>query len=221
MPVPQATKAALSERKLLRDTVEKSIRDAIMDGTLQPGERLHDEELQTWLGVSRTPIRDALNELTRAGLVEMAANRYTRVAQPSEEDALEAIQTLGVLLGGVVRLAVPLIDDIVSQRIITELDQVLIHLDDDDVLSLNRTTLRMFNIYVEHCGNRMLIRVCHDTIDGLAYKLRIAHLNQVLDWDSLRHWYRELRTATIAKDPIAAELATEALHHLPGARPSH
>lgn len=43
-----------------------------MDGTLEPGERLNDEDLIAWLGVSRTPIREALSQLARAGLVEMA-----------------------------------------------------------------------------------------------------------------------------------------------------
>ncbi|WP_081689901.1 GntR family transcriptional regulator [Leifsonia xyli] len=75
MPVPISNKVDLAPRRLLRDTVAESIRSAILDGSFRPGERLHDEELQGWLGVSRTPIRDALNELSRAGLVEMAPNR--------------------------------------------------------------------------------------------------------------------------------------------------
>lgn len=82
MPVPSTQPAA--ERKLLRDTVQDKIRDAIMDGTLEPGERLNDDDLIAWLGVSRTPIREALAELARAGLIEMAPNRYTRVAAPTK-----------------------------------------------------------------------------------------------------------------------------------------
>ncbi|MBK0296207.1 GntR family transcriptional regulator, partial [Bacillus sp. S34] len=81
MPVPSTQPAA--ERKLLRDTVQDKIRDAIMDGTLEPGERLNDDDLIAWLGVSRTPIREALAELARAGLIEMAPNRYTRVTTPN------------------------------------------------------------------------------------------------------------------------------------------
>ena len=73
MPIPTSPPAA--ERQLLRDTVRTRIRDAILDGTLEPGERLHDDELITWLQVSRTPIREALSDLVRAGLVEMAPNR--------------------------------------------------------------------------------------------------------------------------------------------------
>jgi DNA-binding GntR family transcriptional regulator len=53
---------------------------AILDGTLQPGERLRDDELTAWLGTSRAPIREALGHLAEVGLVEMSPNRYTRVA---------------------------------------------------------------------------------------------------------------------------------------------
>ena len=51
-----------------------------MDGTLAPGERLRDQELCEWLGLSRTPVREALSRLEQDGLVETAPQRYTQVA---------------------------------------------------------------------------------------------------------------------------------------------
>ncbi|WP_324170120.1 GntR family transcriptional regulator [Microbacterium oxydans] len=56
----------------LREVAVDRIRATIFDGTLVPGERLSDEELQRWLGMSRTPVREALSGLTRIGLVETA-----------------------------------------------------------------------------------------------------------------------------------------------------
>ena len=67
MPVPPL--AGVHKRPLLRDNVFESLRNAIVDGTFEPGERLKDTELEAWLGVSRTPIREALLRLERAGLV--------------------------------------------------------------------------------------------------------------------------------------------------------
>ncbi|RKR72957.1 GntR family transcriptional regulator [Frondihabitans australicus] len=69
-----------SERTLLRERVLNEITQAILDGTLKPGTRLRDDELIAWLGTSRAPIREALGTLADIGLVEMAPNRYTRVA---------------------------------------------------------------------------------------------------------------------------------------------
>lgn len=71
-------------RRSLSDDVFGVLRDAVLDGTLEPGERLHDDELVAWLGVSRTPIRSALDRLCDAGLVELSANRYTRVREPDQ-----------------------------------------------------------------------------------------------------------------------------------------
>ena len=78
MPVPAKTQ--IHQRTLLRNEVYGSIRDAIVTGTLAPGERLKDSELEEWLGVSRTPIREALLRLQRAGLVDAVPGRATIVA---------------------------------------------------------------------------------------------------------------------------------------------
>lgn len=89
MPVPKSTVES-SPRKLLRDVVYDKMLAALRDGTLQHGERLNDDELVQWLGVSRTPIREAIAKLVDIGLVEMEANRYTRVATPTFEDWVTA-----------------------------------------------------------------------------------------------------------------------------------
>jgi len=70
---------------------------AILDGTLEAGERLQDDELSSWLGVSRTPIREALTRLAADGLVEIVANKSTRVAPRDHSAFLEASQLLGGL----------------------------------------------------------------------------------------------------------------------------
>jgi DNA-binding GntR family transcriptional regulator len=79
MPIP-ASDTADTPRRLLRDVVFDKMLAAIVDGTLEPGERLNDDELTKWLGVSRTPVREAIAQLHAYGLVEIEANRYTRVA---------------------------------------------------------------------------------------------------------------------------------------------
>jgi len=66
---------------LLRDSVHDRLRDAIVDGTLAPGEVVRDTELATWLGVSRTPVREALLRLGETGLVRSAPGRSTVVAE--------------------------------------------------------------------------------------------------------------------------------------------
>ena len=67
-------------RSLLRDQAYEALRDAIEEGVLEPGERLNEADLVGWLGISRTPIREALTRLERGGLIETTPGRLTRVS---------------------------------------------------------------------------------------------------------------------------------------------
>jgi DNA-binding GntR family transcriptional regulator len=105
MPVPDRREPV--DRHLLRDTAYERLREAIVDGTLARGEALHDEELCAWLGVSRTPVRDALRRLNDEGLVEMAPQRFTRVAKLTIRDVHEVVPLLAAVHGLATELAVP------------------------------------------------------------------------------------------------------------------
>lgn len=104
MPVPST---ALPPRPLLRDDVYARIRDAIVDGTLAPQEQLRDTELATWLGVSRTPVREALLELSRSGLVRAVPGRSTLVAPLEDRAVRDAQAVVAAMHALVVREAVP------------------------------------------------------------------------------------------------------------------
>ena len=94
-------------RSLLRENAYRWIRDAIVDGTLAPGERLNDAELAEWLGVSRTPVREALTRLEESGLVQTKPGRYTMVS-PLDAGAARAAQTVTAAMHELaVRQAVP------------------------------------------------------------------------------------------------------------------
>jgi len=88
MPVPSPRPPV--SRALLRDDVHRRVRDAIVDGTLGPGEQLRDHELAAWLGVSRTPVREALLRLQQAGLVAALPGRSTTVASLDTRAARDA-----------------------------------------------------------------------------------------------------------------------------------
>lgn len=88
MPVPQDRVPIRTS--LLRDTVHDRLRDAIVDGTLAPGEVVRDTELAAWLGVSRTPVREALLRLGETGLVRAAPGRSTVVAEIDLAEVREA-----------------------------------------------------------------------------------------------------------------------------------
>jgi DNA-binding GntR family transcriptional regulator len=104
VPVPSV---ALPRRPLLRDDVYERLRDAIVDGTLAPDEQLRDVELAAWLGVSRTPIREALLDLARSGLVRTVPGRSTVVAPLEEATVRDAQAVVAAMHALAVRTAVP------------------------------------------------------------------------------------------------------------------
>jgi DNA-binding GntR family transcriptional regulator len=104
MPVPASDPF---ERDLLRDRAYAALRDAIVDGTLAPGERLRDQELCAWLGLSRTPVREALARLEADGLVESAPQRFTRVTALDRREARDAFPVVAALHALAAELAAP------------------------------------------------------------------------------------------------------------------
>lgn len=108
MPVSQ-DRAAIA-RHLLRDDAYEALRAAIVSGELEPGEQLRDGELCQWLGLSRTPVREALARLGDECLVEVAPQRHTRVAPLVAQDARDAFPVLASMHALAAELAVPRIE---------------------------------------------------------------------------------------------------------------
>jgi DNA-binding GntR family transcriptional regulator len=154
MPVPQQRAAV--ERHLLRDSAYLKLCDAIVCGTLAPGEHLHDEELCSWLGLSRTPVRDALTRLEDEGLVETAPQRYTRVALLRLEDARHAFPVLAVMHGLATELGVPALtaSDLAALR--AESDAFAAALRAGDGAAAFAADDRFHAVFVRRAGNPQL-----------------------------------------------------------------
>jgi DNA-binding GntR family transcriptional regulator len=104
MPVPR-TPDPVPAPPLRRQEAERRLRDAIVRGDLTPGERLPEDELAAWLGVSRTPVREALSRLAAGGLVTIDANRGARVAPLEPRAMLDLVQVSRELVVLAQRLA--------------------------------------------------------------------------------------------------------------------
>lgn len=85
-------------------SVISQLRDMIVAGELEPGERVIELQFAAQLGVSRTPLRIALGELEREGLLERLPSRGFRVRAYSIDDIADAVDVRGVLEGMAVRL---------------------------------------------------------------------------------------------------------------------
>ncbi|UAJ80041.1 GntR family transcriptional regulator [Leifsonia sp. ZF2019] len=156
MPVPVTE--AVSPRRLIRDEVFLRLLDAIVEGDLTPGEQLYDAEIEKWVGVSRTPVREALNQLATMGLVEIMPQKRTRVT-PIDTTRLRGLaDTVGTLLRGVVRDATPLLTDADKETLRATLtsaaDKTATKLERDGLL-----TAGLIDVFVRRLDNRTIARL--------------------------------------------------------------
>lgn len=94
MPIPDAIRIP---RSLAREDAYDRLKQLITDGTLEPGEVLRDQQIAQVLGVSRTPVREALRRLEDEGFVETALNRWTRVAPLDLRKTMETYSIIEAL----------------------------------------------------------------------------------------------------------------------------
>lgn len=109
MPIP--SDFLTPNRLSAKERAFNQIQEWIIDGTLQPKEKLNDAELAQALGVSRTPVREALQLLNVHGFVEMQPGVATQVTIINKDDISKILPPLAVLQALASELATPIIDN--------------------------------------------------------------------------------------------------------------
>jgi len=191
MPIP-ASESDNGPRRLLRDIVFDKMLAAIVDGTLEPGERLNDDDLVKWLGVSRTPVREAIAQLHTYGLVEIEANRYTRVAERDEAVHAEAAQLLKGMHDLGRKLTADNLDTATRKSLTKSLTAVQKQIKAQDVDGPS-TLLDVLGELTAAAGNTLL------TAAEGPLRTRVQFLSprdaDAYDWDALSAQAEQLKTA--------------------------
>ncbi|WP_285114180.1 GntR family transcriptional regulator [Leifsonia sp. fls2-241-R2A-40a] len=195
-------------RRLVRDRAYHSIRDAILDGSLRPGERLDDAQLQSWLGISRTPIRQALFALTLEGFIETAPQSHTRVVTPRPEDAAMLLQTVGVLVAGLTAVTLPALSSGQRQELGQRLRAALRAMDADDWDALVAHLREYYADLARLCPNRPLARLVDQSATALGYNVLLASPRSDIDWPTTRRQHEELARCLEEERHSDAELVT-------------
>lgn len=105
------SKINLNDYKPLREVIFNSLREAIIIGELRPGERLMEVQLAEKMGVSRTPVREAIRKLELEGLVDMIPRKGAHVAELSIKDIMDVLEVRASLDGLATSLAAERITD--------------------------------------------------------------------------------------------------------------
>lgn len=107
--MPLAQHRGPLRRPPLRFEAYDVLLEAIVRGDLAPGEQIRDSELAASIGLSRTPVREAIGRLVDAGLVEAKPGVYTRITVPTRQDVVATVEVLRALEEIALRAAVPVL----------------------------------------------------------------------------------------------------------------
>jgi DNA-binding GntR family transcriptional regulator len=154
MPVPSSTEPL--ERLTVRMRAFNQLRAWIEDGTLTPGETLRDHDIAQRLGISRTPVREALQMLEQLGAIETVPGSYTRVVEADFEDVSLVLGPLAALQSLAVVAATPLITD----EDLLRLDEATAAMRDalltGDALAARRADDDFHGVFLARCANPYL-----------------------------------------------------------------
>jgi DNA-binding GntR family transcriptional regulator len=181
------------------------IRAAILDGRLEPGRRLKEEELARELGISRTPVREALLVLQTEGLLESAPNRGATVRSYEAEDLDDLYQLRAVLEGFAARRAALRISEDGIERLRESCERFVVLRDGDDIADLVEENLFFHTTILEAAGSERLAQMVRKVIEvPLVYRSYFWYSpEQKLISE---HYHRQLTSAFSARDAERAEL---------------
>ncbi|WP_447650719.1 GntR family transcriptional regulator [Pseudomonas abietaniphila] len=186
-------------RQRLHDTVVEHLRSFIIEGTLGAGTKLNERELCETLGISRTPLREALKVLAAEGLIEISPNRGASVARMSELEIREAFE----LMSGLEAFA----GELACERITAdELDEIkalhyamIVCKNQNDLpgyYQRNRAIHDLINLAARNSALRQTYMALNWRIQALRFRSNL----QTPKWDRAVHDHEEMIQALEARD---------------------
>ncbi|GAB7025801.1 GntR family transcriptional regulator [Geotalea toluenoxydans] len=170
-------KRNIEKHLTLRERILETIRDAIMSGSLKPGEKVAEPELAERFGISRTPIREAFRQLESEGYLSVIPRKGAVVAAFSQRDVEEFYAIKSILEGYAARKAC---DNLTAKELdkLTAINQKLHHLAEaGDIKNFFKVHNDFHDLFIKAANNDKL----YEMVNGLVKKfqrLRVASLSK-------------------------------------------
>lgn len=167
----------MNEYLPLRDVVFNTLRKAILRGELKPGERLMEIQLANKLGVSRTPIREAIRKLELEGLVLMIPRKGAEVAQITEKNMQDVLEVRKALEELSVQLACERITPEQVEEMKMAAEDFRKVLKSGDVTKIAEADVKFHDIIFAATNNQRLITLLNNLREQM-YRFRVEYLKQ-------------------------------------------
>ncbi|MEP7208924.1 MAG: GntR family transcriptional regulator [Casimicrobiaceae bacterium] len=209
-PGPIASPAPIARRSL-HDEVVTRVRDLIIDGTLAPGTRIHEGQLGATLGVSRTPLREALKFLASEGLIELVAARGAVVRRFGAKDVRDMLDVLGVLEAFAARLACHVASDADIAGVRQLHDAMNRQFAAGDRLEYFKLNQRIHSAIL-HLADNTALEAAHASIQSRLKRIRYIGNRETRQWSEALAEHTRMIRALEARDADA--LAAVLIEHM-------
>ncbi|MBP3886464.1 MAG: GntR family transcriptional regulator [Cellulosilyticum sp.] len=202
----------INEYLPLRDIVFQTLRNAIIIGELQPGERLMETQLAEKLGVSRTPIREAIRKLELEGLVIMVPRKGAQVAQFTEKDIQDVLEVRAALESLAAKLACKRMDDRSFLKLQLAIAEYSYAAKNKDLEMMIEKDVEFHDIICNATQNDKLIQLFNNLKEQVN-RYRITYLKNVEDSETVEAEHLAILEALKNKDEdVASLLASKHIH---------
>ncbi|MCQ2509973.1 MAG: GntR family transcriptional regulator [Lachnospiraceae bacterium] len=168
----------------LRDLVFHTLRRAILQGNLKPGERLMEIKLANRMGVSRTPIREAIRMLELEGLVVMIPRKGAQVAKITEKDLRDVLEVRMGLEQLAIKFASQRISDIQIDELFRASKEFAKAVSEENLTEIAEADVHFHDLIYKATGNERLIQLLNNLREQM-YRYRIEYLKSQAIRDSL------------------------------------
>lgn len=192
----------------LRDVVFNTLRQAILTGELKPGERLMEIHLANKLGVSRTPIREAIRKLELEGLVTMIPRRGAEVAQITEKSMNDVLEVRRAMDALCVELACDRITPEELEQLKEACDAFEAAVKTRDVKKIAQADVALHDIIVRATGNQRLIQLVNNLSEQM-YRYRFEYIKDSSQHERLVEEHRIIYQSIVQKDKETASQAAK------------
>lgn len=198
-----AFQASMDEFLPLRDVVFNTLRQAILIGELKPGERLMEIHLADRLGVSRTPIREAIHKLAQEGLVTIIPRRGAEVAQITEKSMKDVLEVRRALDALCVELACDRITEDGLNALKDACDEFEQCVKTGDNKKIAQADVALHDIIVQATGNQRLIQLVNNLSEQM-YRYRFEYIKDSSQHETLVKEHRIIYQSIVRKDKETA-----------------
>lgn len=196
-------KLDLNQYKPLGEVVFDYLRDAIMNGDLKPGERLMESTIADQLGVSRTPVREAIRKLEKEDFVTMVPRKGAYVSKLTPKDILDVLEVRRVLEGFATQLATARMSEMEIRELHKCHEKFERYLEKENIQGMIEKDREFHDMIFKATKNDKLNQLVVELHEQF-HRFRLIYFYEQTSYGDVQYWHGKILEAIEARDALQA-----------------